>query len=337
MTQPFGRRSLPVAARTAAVIVTHNGARWIAACLASLRGEVLDLVIIVDNASRDETLALAAEACPAAVLIQLDSNRGFGMANNYGIQRALDLGAEYVCLVNQDLTIEPGCISRMVSALCQEHRVGMTAALQLSYDGAALNPGFLEFVPARLWSDLVLSEARESYDVEVIPAAAIVISRIALQEAGGFDPLFFMYFEDFDLCSRLRSREFRILMVPDARVRHWDGAVNARRSLAWHCTWEYSRLVLHLKRSRRSFFPALVSGMKYAGFPRSWKQAAARLAAICRCLGRARRIALHTAGIPFEFAARSETSARDFRKGSALNGENEGIPEKARDGSPCAT
>jgi len=337
MTQPLNRHCSSAPGKTAAVIVTFNGARWISACLESLRGEDIDIVIVVDNASRDETRSMVLEACPAAVLIRLDCNRGFGMANNLGIQRALDLGAEYVCLINQDLTMGHGSIAKMVSVLAADSQIGMVSAFQLTYDGHGINPPFIQFMPNRFWDDLLLREVAERYEVEFAPAAAVAISKRVFLDVGGFDPLFFMYGEDDDLCTRLRTRQWKVVMAPEARVRHRDGQMNANRSLGWQCNWEYSRLVLYLKESRRSIMGGLLSGIRYWGFPKSLRLLAARFVAICRCLARARTIASHKAAIPFVFAAGSETDAGDFRDASAVNGENEGIQATARESSPCAT
>jgi GT2 family glycosyltransferase len=288
-------------ARTAVVIVTFNGAGWIRACLDSLREESIDWVIVVDNASTDDTLSIARQANSGVLAIALERNLGFGMANNYGIQRAFDLGAEFVCLINQDLTVERGCVGRLTSAVSTSESLGMVSAMQLTYDGAAIDPIFRRYMPDRFWDDLLLRRTAECYDVDFVPAAAVAISRRALLEIGGFDPLFFMYAEDEDLCFRMRARNWKLAVVPGARVLHWHGLVNVKRSFRWLCNLEYNALISHLKQSHRSIVPAFLSWFRRIGPPKSAAQVLARILAFARCVGLARRIARHKTSIPFAF------------------------------------
>jgi GT2 family glycosyltransferase len=284
-----------------AVIVTFNGARWIVACLQSLQSEYVDQIIVVDNASTDDTVQLVRQTSPSVIVIRSPENEGFGRANNIGIQKALDLGAEYVCLINQDLTVEPGCISKLVAALRTSDDMGMASALQLNYHGSAIDPAFKTYLPEVFWDDLFARSVGSSYDVEFAPAAAVAIPAKQLFKLGGFDPLFFMYGEDTDFCLRMRRAGLRISIVPDARVKHWHGLLNLKRTFQWNCNLEYTQLVLHLKQSRRVFGIALLSWLRWTGFPKSPGQFVARIVGIWRCLRRVRQIAAHRVAVPFPF------------------------------------
>jgi GT2 family glycosyltransferase len=288
---------------TVAVIVTFNGSQWIGACLESLRAEGLAQIVIVDNASADDTVERARQALPSAVIIGLERNKGFGRANNIGIQKALDLGAQFICLINQDLTVEPGCIDKLARALAADERLGIVSALQLTYDGAAVDPIFRLYMPDRYWDDLLLRSTADRYDVDFIPAAAVAMPRRALLETGGFDPLFFMYAEDEDLCFRMRARNWKLSVVPEARVLHWHGFVNARRSFAWVCNLEYNGLLAHLKQSPRSMVLSFMSWFKRMRLPKTPAHFLARTLAFARCVALAPTIARHRDSVPFVFTA----------------------------------
>ncbi len=291
---------------TTAVIVTHNGARWIGRCVASLQGEPLQRIIVVDNASWDDTQRLVTSAGTRTDLIPLDENVGFGRANNRGIQAALDGGAEFVALFNQDLTVEPGAVERLVRALAARPRLAMVSALQLSYDGNSIDKRFRDCLPPLFWDDLLLRLPDEIYEAEFVPAAAVVIRRQALLEIGGFDPLFFMYGEDVDLCRRTRSRGWHVGVAPAARVRHWHTAGHVTDMSEWDTNRYFSLAVRTLKWGP---LPPSVEALRLAWRwfgPRMGRAALRQLLALIRCAPLLTRIERQRRTIPFRFEDRNE-------------------------------
>jgi N-acetylglucosaminyl-diphospho-decaprenol L-rhamnosyltransferase len=93
------------------IIVTYNGAGWIEKCLNSLRNSSLNTdVIVIDNASTDETVSLIENLYPEVELVKRANNLGFGQANNIGLRMALDQNADFVFLLNQDAWIDQDTI-----------------------------------------------------------------------------------------------------------------------------------------------------------------------------------------------------------------------------------
>lgn len=210
-----------------AVVVNYNGAPWLASCLDSLRRSDHPVrIVVVDNASRDDSVAIARSVDGVEVL-QQGTNLGFGRANNVGIAYALRRGAEFVFLLNQDAEVEPNTISELLAFMRRHDDVGVASPVHLNDSGTLLDRNFLlhylapqapEFV-----SDAYGGELAGCYRVSSVNAAAWLVSRRCLQEVGGFDPIFFMYGEDDDYCARMRYHGFTCYVVSHARIRHARG------------------------------------------------------------------------------------------------------------------
>jgi GT2 family glycosyltransferase len=292
----------------AVVIPVHNGRDFLSANLESLRDQSHppDLVIVVDDYSSDGSLELARTFSPRIMTARLPKNEGFGRASNHGIRLALAAGADYVLVLNQDTVLESHACEIVRDVLHRNPTFGMMALFQLRYDGAGIDPIFRQFLPASWFDDLYFGRQRTVYEADFVPAAAAVLRRSTLEEVGGFDPLFFMYKEDRDVCKRLLAHGWKIGISTGARVRHRCGQVHAERTWQWDCNWAYSDALYHLKWSPRPWPIPILTLLKYFFRPPSARELAARLVAILRCLSQIRTIARHRAGNPADLRG-SET------------------------------
>jgi GT2 family glycosyltransferase len=286
--------------RVAVVIVTYNGAKWIVRCLGSLDRTVANQVIVVDNGSHDETLDLIREHFPDVGVVGLQTNTGFGAANNLGMERAWEAGAEHVLLLNQDTCLGGDSLRWLIETMNANPDCGLLSAFQLSYDGAVIDRIFRSYMPAEFWDDLYFGRTKEAYWVPFMPASALLVRRQVLEQLGGFDPLFFLYKEDEDWCRRLRVGGWKIGFVPAATVLHWHGLLNMPRTWRWHRNWEYSEAVLHLKWSPRLLPLAFLTLIKrwVTGELPGPKQWLARGLAFLRCLVKAPAIARSRRSLP---------------------------------------
>jgi GT2 family glycosyltransferase len=288
----------------ALVFQTFNGERFLEGALGSVERQTVtpEHVIVVDNGSSDGTVEKIRSHFPWVKLVQLDENTGFGNASNVGMQKALDLGADYILLLNQDVVLGGDAVERLVSAMESHPRYGILSALQLCYDGSAIDPTFRGYaLESSFYDDLALGQGvKEAYLAPFVPAAAVIFRRSALERAGGFDPLFFLYGEDEDLCRRYRQAGWSIGFAPGAVVRHWHGLVNGSRSFGWKCNYEYSSTLNHLKASPR-YLPTAFATLVYGWAIRPLQKWPPRLYALGKCLVRMRAIARHRSGIPFKF------------------------------------
>jgi len=229
-----------VNAAISAIVVSHNGAPWVERCLLSLRNSSVPVdVVVVDNASQDETLQTAARFSTVTLLPQ-DKNLGFGRANNVGIRLALERGANHVLLINQDAEVLPDTVASLVRCATANREYGILSPLHLDGAGRRLDPWFAEMMATDaldFYSDQYLGSLQPIYSVRFVNAAAWLISRDCLEKVGGFDPLYHMYEEDDDYCRRVWYHGFKIGIVPSAAALHSRG----RNSPSYTSDWERRR------------------------------------------------------------------------------------------------
>lgn len=169
-------------------------------------------VVIVDNGSGDDSAAHLRTALtdPRVRVVESDHNRGFGQGVNLGVASTC---APLLLILNSDATVTPGSLATMKRALLADEGVGVVAPAIYCPDGRSLQPGAYGRLPAR--RDIVLGRWASSNrgprsGDEVMPewvsGVAMLLRRSDFAAVGGFDERFEMYFEDLDLCRRLRER-----------------------------------------------------------------------------------------------------------------------------------
>lgn len=217
---------------TTAILVAYNSAAVIADALKSLPIDVP--AIVMDNASTDDSAAIARSL--GATVIRLDSNAGFGIANNAGIAAA---STPYVLFMNPDAKLRSGCLEALVAAAEQNDDAALLVPSLLKADGTAFEK----------WTSPICTPAFRPgsggagiRDIAFASGAVILARRDVLNELKGFDPAIFLYFEDDDLSRRVLDRNRRILHVVDAVAEH-TGNVSSPASPGmtemkqWHRSW----------------------------------------------------------------------------------------------------
>ena len=204
-----------------AVVVSWNGREDTLDALESLRG--IDTVV-VDNGSVDGSADAIAERFPEAELIRAGVNLGFAGGNNAGIRRALDRGADWVLLVNNDATVEPGIVEALAAAAESRPDAGVLACKvlfadsdRLWYAGAGFNAYLGRSRHERFGQP---DEPGTLRDTSRATGAGMAVSRAAIEKAGLLDEELFLYAEDLEWCLRIKAAGFAVVYVPDARVRH---------------------------------------------------------------------------------------------------------------------
>ncbi|MDD5556506.1 MAG: glycosyltransferase family 2 protein [bacterium] len=222
------------------VVVSWNSRPYLEACLASVLagGGPSREVFLVDNASSDGSADLARERFPGVAVIENAENRGFAAANNQAFRAAR---GRYVFLLNPDTRVEEGAIGRLVRFMDEHPAAGACGPLLVGEGGrvehaARRFPTFAAALGARTplgrlglfrrACDEVRMRAVDFgavTEVDQPSGAALFIRREALDEAGPLDERFFMFFEEVDLCRRLRDAGWIIFLLPEARVTHYGG------------------------------------------------------------------------------------------------------------------
>lgn len=220
----------------AVLVVNWNSGDLLRQCLQSLEAQRRrpDHIVVVDNASGDDSLARAGDLLRGVEVIRLDRNAGFAVANNVAAKAACRFDA--LALLNPDAFADPGWLEALVAAADREPEVAAFASQMRLVDSPKILDGAGDsyHVSGRAWRNghRVSSDVWPAEDVEVFaPCAAAALYRRGLfEEIGGFDEQFFCYFEDVDLGFRLRLRGYRCLYVHTAIVRHVSSALSGYRS-----------------------------------------------------------------------------------------------------------
>lgn len=210
------------------IIVTYNGMRndWIDKCLRSLKKSSYPTnIIVVDNNSSDDTCEFILSNYQHITLIQNKVNKGFGGANNQGIELALNREADYVFLLNQDAYIEEDTIEELVDKASRFTDYGVISPIHLNGNATALDYNFSNYITpnrcAKLYSDFLLNRVEDKiYSSDFICAAAWFIPKKTFEIVGGFSPTFFHYGEDNNYVHRLQFKGLKIGVVPSSRILH---------------------------------------------------------------------------------------------------------------------
>ena len=221
-----------------AIVVTHNSGAIIRPCLEALAGEDCELVV-VDNASADDTVQRIEEfvAWHPVRLIANEENLGFGAAVNQGAREAT---GDVLLILNPDAIAEAGAVTALLRCMRSTGADAAGGAL-LESDGQPARGFAFRRIPTlaallcevllvnQLWPGNPLNrryrcldaDYSQQQEVEQPAGACLAITRTAWDTVGGFDEQFFpVWFEDVDLCKRMRDRGLKIFYCPEARFRH---------------------------------------------------------------------------------------------------------------------
>ena len=263
----------------AAVVVNYNARDHLRVCLESLAAEGVAPVLVVDNGSSDGSRPVVEAA--GALWLDSGGNLGYGRAANLGAADPRLAGAEFLLVCNPDLDLLPGCVAALADTLAGEPAVGIVGP-RLSNPDGSLYPS------ARTFPDLVDAmghglfglvapgnrftrryrlldwDHRDRAEVDWVSGACFLTRRTAWESVGGFDPSYFMYMEDVDLCWRLGRAGWRVVYQPAAEVVHTQGVSadqHPYRMLAAHhrSMWRFARRTS--TGARRAALPLVFVGL----------------------------------------------------------------------------
>lgn len=206
------------------IIVNYNSGSYALDCIRSLskqRGVSLE-IIVVDNASKDDSLKLFATNLPDSVLlIKSPENLGFGRANNLAASRA---GGEFLLLLNPDTVIDDAyAIKNLLDTLMRQPKIGLLAP---AVDEPRKNKQVLPRYRYPSANQLRYTEKLKQLPGKIawVLGACMLIKRSVYNEIHGFDEDFFLYGEDVDICLRVRLAGYEIGYNDEVRIMHVSGA-----------------------------------------------------------------------------------------------------------------
>ncbi len=223
------------------IVVSYNTRELLRECLASTLAECADLdaeIIVVDNGSTDGSIEMVERGFPQVELVRSPINLGFGVANNVALKRAR---GRYLVLLNSDAFFTPGALSLAIRHMEETPSCGLAGGLLTGRDGewqpsAKVFHSILEdlivltgladkFPRSRIFGRMNRTWADQSQPAQVdwVPGAFAIIRRSALERVGMFDPIFFLYYEEVDLCRRIKEAGMQVWYWPDVVVLHLGG------------------------------------------------------------------------------------------------------------------
>ncbi|WP_159800492.1 glycosyltransferase family 2 protein [Flavobacterium sp. MK4S-17] len=198
------------------IIVTYNGSIWIDKNIQSLLLSSYPVkIIVIDNNSTDDTLKLL-KKYSTVDLIQLKKNFGFAKANNIGIRTALDKGADYIFLLNQDAWIFEDTILNLIEVMKMSSKNGIVSPFHYAATKSELDTSFKTY----LSRSLIIDAQQKLYSTEFVNAAAWMLSRECIEKVGFFETMFGHYGEDRNYCDRVLYKGYTILITKEAEIVH---------------------------------------------------------------------------------------------------------------------
>jgi hypothetical protein len=214
----------------AIVVLNYNGRTDTLACLRSLEQVQYPnmQIMVVDNNSADDSVATFRAAYPDLTIIQTGANLGFAAGNNVGISYALEQGAAYVLLLNNDTEVAPDFLQRLVAVAEADPSIGIVGPTIYYYDHPEVvwsSGGIIDWQRgstrmAGLNETDTGQFGSAPRPVDFVTGCALLIRRAAMERAGLLDPRFFMYYEETEWCVRVAQAGFRIVHVPQAHIWH---------------------------------------------------------------------------------------------------------------------
>jgi N-acetylglucosaminyl-diphospho-decaprenol L-rhamnosyltransferase len=262
----------------AAVVVNYNAGSYLATCLVSLRAGGAAPRLVVDNGSVDDSHSLALAADPEVRWVETGANLGYGRGVNVGVAAT---HTPYVLVCNADLEIQADAVAALVARLDAEADLGLVGPQLLNPDGSiypsartfpnlvdAIGHGLLGLVaPHNRFTRsyrLLDWDHRNPARVDWISGACFLARREAWDAVCGFDPSFFMYGEDVDLCWRVGKAGWGVGYEPAAQVMHVQGVSASRHPyrmlLAHHRSlWQFANRTT--TGPRRWALPVVAAGL----------------------------------------------------------------------------
>jgi GT2 family glycosyltransferase len=203
--------------RLSVIVVAHDSAGVIAPCLTALAPAAR--VFVVDNASRDDTVAVAARTLATATVIRNPRNLGFGPACNQAL--AL-VETDFALVVNPDAVLGPGAVEALIAAADRYPEAALLGPRVATPDGRVEFGRRPVLADRRRGPDGLPAPAGDCC-IDYVAGAVMLLRMAALALTGAFDPAIMLYCEDDDLCYRLRAAGYSLVVVPAATALHASG------------------------------------------------------------------------------------------------------------------
>lgn len=242
------------------IIPTWNRCEDLIECLDSLSKVTYKhlRIVVVDNASSDETVDSVDKLFPNVEIIRLSENLGAPKASNIGFEFALEQSAEYILRLDSDTIVRPGFLEPLIEIAEENPKIGVVSP-KIYYNDP---PDVIWYagVDAHSWHFGSVNDKCNKNDTEIsdysrfvdyVWGAAMLIKREVIEKTHGFDPDFFIYYEEVDFCLRVKNLGYQLYYVAESSILHKVGTQNPSAWSGYY--WNLSKMILFRKHSRNKF------------------------------------------------------------------------------------
>jgi len=226
------------------IILNWNGVNDTLECLQSVCEQDYPFydVIVVDNDSSDNSVEIIKNEYPDVIVIENQENLGYAGGNNVGLEFAAREGLEYLFVINNDLVLKKDCLSNLINDIEGYPKAGAIAPISFYYDrpevvdfagGKIITVGTIKYIKK---SHHEIEALQEPYLSDWLLGCAILIRKSVFDQVGGFDPRYFLLFEDSDWSLKVRRAGYDLMMSPKAWVYH---KVSSSFKQTWSPTYFY--------------------------------------------------------------------------------------------------
>ena len=184
-------------------------------------------IVIVDNGSTDGSVQSIRQRFPKILIVENERNLGYSEGFNIGINKAMNMGAEFLLILNNDTIIDPKALTELVNIAQSDDRIGFVSGKVYHYN----RPNILQTVgkstdPIKLVGSHIGADEEDNgqydeiVDYQFIDDVFLLVSKKVIDKVGGYDNDFFLYYEETDWCARVRKAGFRIVFTPRAKIWH---------------------------------------------------------------------------------------------------------------------
>ncbi len=280
-------------------IVNFNAGDYLIRTLKSLekvRDEALLEIFVVDNLSTDNSIKKAKEEFKNVHFIENKENVGFGVAHNQVLE---NLKTDYVLILNPDVEIKKGVISRMLAFMDQYPEVGIstckvvfpTGRIDLTAHRGFPTPraSLLYFLGNDSLYHLTNRDFNVPHEIDSVAGAFMLIRKEILEKVGLFDQDYFLYAEEIDLCFRVKKAGYKIMYVPDVKIVHYKGVstgIKKHSQTITTATLEtkrraldsfYQTMKIFYRKHYEKNYPFFVNWLVYLAINLKWFQAKRKL------------------------------------------------------------
>ena len=212
--------------KVALAILNFNGLEWLPGLLTSIaRSDAANCPIyLIDNASSDDSIAYVRKTWPDVTVIRNDCNLGYSAAYNRVLPTLFE-SFDWVCLMNTDTLVSKCWLTPVGDVVHRHRRIGIAGPGFAAWDSENASQFMLARSPLAA-GELGVSDS-QPVDVDWVEGSIMFISRDCYQQVGGLNEVFFMYWEDADICRTARMLGWRIVVIPASVCRHFESGSSA--------------------------------------------------------------------------------------------------------------